>query len=56
MREPPQTSRVRAALAARANVRSVNLIDEIERYLEAIALFSALGHEPVWAPETEGSP
>lgn len=27
------------------------LLSEIERYLEAIALFRELGHEPQWRPE-----
>jgi hypothetical protein len=32
--------------------RSDALLSEIERYLEAIALFRELGHEPRWRPET----
>jgi hypothetical protein len=32
------------------------LVSEIERYLGAVELFRALGHEPSWRPEPRSEP
>jgi hypothetical protein len=50
-------TRVSTVLGPRATLRpmdevvSDDLMDEIGRYLEAVALFRALGHEPSWRSE-----
>lgn len=49
--------RVSAALPARATLQAMDellldeLMGEIERYLDAVAVFRALGHEPAWQEE-----
>ena len=43
------TARVRAVLAPSSTLEE--LMQEIERYLAAVALFRALGHEPRWRGE-----
>ena len=51
------TRRVTAVLAVSTTLRPMQdivadeLLGEIERYLEAVALFRALGHEPSWRSE-----
>jgi hypothetical protein len=34
-------------------IESMDLIEEIERYLAAVAVFRAQDCEPTWRPETE---
>lgn len=38
-------------MTAFVDIKAEELLDEIARYLSAVDLFRAMGHEPSWRPE-----
>lgn len=40
---------------SRLSETTENLLREVDRYLEAVALFRELGHDPTWHAEAEPS-